>query len=121
MITEKHICPNSELDKICLQYIICWCTAISPLVGFVSLIPFVIPFVHVHASIFIHSRPFLFILSIIPFIVIDRTWAVEVKNKHASKYDAAEFLELSKSFAPCALNKEKLSWGGLLGHHAVKN
>jgi hypothetical protein len=34
--------------------------------------------------------------------------ALKVKNEYAGKFDAAEFLELSKSFAPGTLNEEEL-------------
>src|SRR6266852_981866 len=105
MVIEKHVRPGGEQDKVGLQRIIhCRCAIISPLVGYVSFST--ILFVHVHASVFIHSHPLLFILTVILLVLIDGLWAVEVQNKHAGEYDAAEFLELSKSFAPVALNEE---------------
>src|SRR6266403_1804237 len=120
MFIEKHVRPGCELDKIRLQCIILWHTAISPLVGFVPF-TFAIPFVHVHASVFIYSRPLLFILPVIPFVIVDEPREIKVKNKHAGKYDAAEFFEPSKSFAPGALNEEELSLTRLTRRHAVEN
>jgi uncharacterized membrane protein len=121
MIVEKHVRPGGEQDKVGPQRIIHWCTTISPFIAFVSFIPFTTPFVHVHASAFIHSSPPLFILLFILFVVINGPWAVEVKNKHAGEYDATESLELSKSFAPGALNEEELNWRGSNGRYTVEN
>src|SRR6267154_5024378 len=123
MIIEKHVRPGGEQDKVGLQRIIHWCTTISPfrVVSFVSFIPFTIPFVHVHASVFIHTLPLLFILHVILFAVIFGPWLVEVKNKHAGECDAAEFFEVLKSFAPGALNEEELSWRGNHRHYPVEN
>ncbi|KAH9986958.1 hypothetical protein BJV77DRAFT_807447 [Russula vinacea] len=105
MIVEKLVRPNCEQD---------WCTIIFHLFCFVSFIPFTITTaaaaaVHVHALVFIYLRPLLlFVLFVIPFVVVNGDWMEQVNNKHACKYDAAEFFERSKTFAPGALCEEGL-------------